>query len=260
MEIILFLLLGVGVGTFGSLVGLGGGIICVPIFIFFLSEGGIFQYFHTAASIVGTSLFIVMINAASGTFAYLKQGRIYLPAALPFALATLPGAFLGSYIVDNFTGKQLNFYFGAFLLIIAIIMYLNNMYTKKADVLKIPPEFKFNKKLGICSSLGVGFLSSMFGIGGGVIHVPIMVYLLNFPVHIATATSTFILAICSMFGVVSHLFLNHIVWIPAISISIGAAVGAQIGAKISKKTKSKIILTLLSISMFALGLKLMIGS
>ena len=260
MEIILFLLLGVGVGTFGSLVGIGGGLICVPIFIFFLSDGGIIPYFHTAASIVGTSLFIVMVNSTSGTLAYLRQGRVYFKAAVPFALATLPGAFLGSYIADNFTGQQLNFYFGAFLAIIAVIMYWNSTHTKKSDVLKIPAGFTFNKKIGIGSSLGVGVISSMFGVGGGVIHVPLMVYVLNFPVHIATATSNFILAVCSMVGVVSHLILSHIVWVPAISISIGAAIGAQIGAKISRKTKSKVILMLLSISMFALGLKLMFGA
>lgn len=260
MEIILFLILGIGVGTFGSLVGIGGGLICVPIFIFFLSDGGMVPYFHTAASIVGTSLFIVMVNATSGTVAYLMQDRVYFKAGVPFAIATLPGAFLGSYIADTFTGQQLNFYFGAFLACVAVIMYWNSTHSKKSDVLKIPAGFKFNKKLGIGSSLGVGFLSSVFGIGGGVIHVPLMVYLLDFPVHIATATSNFILAICSMSGVISHVLLDHIVWVPAIAISIGAAIGAQIGAKISRKTKSKVILMLLSVSMFALGLKLMFGS
>ena len=259
MEILLFLLLGIGVGTFGSLVGIGGGLICVPFFIFFLSDGGVWPYFHTAASIVGTSLFIVMVNAVSGTVAYLRQGRVYFKAAVPFAIATLPGAFLGSYIADSFTGKQLNFYFGAFLAIVAVIMYWNSTRTKKEDVLTIPEGFAFNRLLGIASSLGVGFLSSIFGIGGGVIHVPLMVYVLDFPVHIATATSNFVLAVCSMTGVVSHVLLDHIVWIPAIAISAGAAIGAQIGARLSRKTKSQVILMLLSISMFALGVKLMMG-
>lgn len=260
MDVILFLLLGIGVGSFGALLGIGGGLICVPVFIFFLSDGGIFPYFHSAAAIVGTSLFIVMINAISGSIAYLRQGRVYFKAAVPFAIATLPGAFIGSYIADNFTGSQLNFYFGMFLACIAVIMYWNSTHTKKSDVLTIPPGFTFNKKLGVGSSIGVGFLSSLFGIGGGVIHVPLMVYLLNFPVHIATATSQFVLAVCAMVGVVSHLILDHVVWIPAVAISIGAAIGAQIGAKLSRKTKSKVILMLLSLSMFASGLKLMFGA
>ena len=76
MDILLFLLLGIGVGTFGTLVGIGGGLICVPIFILFLSDGGVYPYFHTAAQIAGTSLVVVMANAMSGTLAYIRQKRV----------------------------------------------------------------------------------------------------------------------------------------------------------------------------------------
>ena len=86
LDILLFLVLGVFVGTFGTLVGIGGGLICVPIFIFFLSDGGIYPYFHTAAQITGTSLVIVLANALSGTMAYVRQQRVFFPAAMPFAL------------------------------------------------------------------------------------------------------------------------------------------------------------------------------
>lgn len=258
MEILLFLLLGVGTGIFGSLVGIGGGLICVPVFIFFMSAGGIFPYFHTAAEITGTSLVVVLANAVSGTLAFMRQKRVFFPAAVPFALATLPGAFLGSYIVDKFSGTMLNFYFGIFLMCMAVVMYWNNLQTKRRDVTSIPAGFKFNKPLGVTASTGVGFLSSVFGVGGGVIHVPLMIYLLNFPVHIATATSTFILAVSSLVGVISHFFLGHIVWLPAICISIGAAVGAQIGARISKRTKSKVILTILSVAMLIMGIRLVV--
>ncbi|RHM57674.1 sulfite exporter TauE/SafE family protein [Mitsuokella sp. AF33-22] len=258
MDIILFLVLGVGVGVFGTLVGIGGGLICVPIFILCMSEGGIYPYFHTAGQIAGTSLVVVFANALSGTLAYIRQKRVFFNAAIPFAIATLPGAILGSYIVNRFSTPMLDLYFGIFLLIMSIIMYWNSTHKPATDLLELPKDFQYNRTIGIIASLGVGFLSSIFGIGGGVIHVPLMIYLLGFPVHVATATSHFVLACSSAFGVVSHYMLNHIVWIPAICISIGAAIGAQIGAKISRKTKSKVILTLLSLAMFALGLRLIL--
>ena len=257
MEYILFVALGIGVGAFGTLVGIGGGLICVPIFIFLMSDGGIFPYFSTAGQIAGTSMFIVLSNAVSGTYAYIAQKRVYFKAAVPFALATLPGAFFGSYIVDNFSLSMLHFYFGVFLLVMAILMYWNATRKHHSDAKDLPQNFKFNRTLGIGSSAFVGFLSSIFGIGGGVIHVPLMVYLLGFPVHVATATSHFVLAVSALSGVVSHFILDHIVWIPAVGIGIGAVIGAQIGARISKKTKSKVILALLSLAMFALGLRLM---
>ena len=93
MEYIFFLLVGIGVGTFGTLVGIGGGLICVPLFIFLMSEGSLWPYFSDAGQIAGTSLFVVLMNAVSGTLAYIKQRRVYFNAAIPFALATLPGAF-----------------------------------------------------------------------------------------------------------------------------------------------------------------------
>ena len=258
MEIFFFLLLGLGVGTFGTLVGIGGGLICVPIFILFLSAGTSHPFFATAAQITGTSLVIVMANALSGTLAYIRQKRVYFPAAVPFALATLPGAFFGSYIVDRFNQPMLNLYFGIFLLFMASLMYINSRRKPPVDIDQLPENFTYNKSIGILSSFGVGFLSSIFGIGGGVIHVPLMIYLLGFPVHMATATSHFVLACSAAFGVVSHFMLDHIIWLPAICISIGAAIGAQIGAKISKKTKSKVILALLSLAMFALGCRLIL--
>ena len=118
--------LGIGVGTFGTLVGIGGGLICVPIFILFLSDGGVYPYFHTAAQIAGTSLVVVMANAMSGTLAYIRQKRVLFSAAIPFAIATLPGAVLGSWIVNKFSTTMLNLYFGIFLLLMSVIMYWNS--------------------------------------------------------------------------------------------------------------------------------------
>jgi uncharacterized membrane protein YfcA len=86
-----------------------------------------------------------------------------------------------------------------------------------------------------------------------------MVYMLNFPVHIATATSCFILAISALGGTVTHVLLSHVVWLPAICISIGAAVGAQIGAKISRKTRSKTILLILALTMLFVSVRLILS-
>ncbi len=259
MEFILFLLLGTGVGVFGSLVGIGGGLICVPVFIFFMSQGGIYPYFSTAAQITGTSLLIVLANAMSGALAYIRQKRVFFHAAIPFALATLPGAFLGSWIVDGFTAGMLNLYYGLFIGCMAILMYWNATHAKHENLLKIPAGFTYNRKIGIAASMGVGFLSSIFGVGGGIIHVPMMVYILGFPVHIATATSCFILAVSALGGSITHVLLNHVVWIPAICISVGAAVGAQIGARVSRKTRSQTILLMLAVAMLCVSIRLILS-
>lgn len=247
LDIIQFFFLGAGVGLLGTLVGIGGGIILVPIFLLL--------YGWTPQYAIGTSLFCVMMNALSGTMAYIKQKKVYWHAGIRFGLATFPGAFLGSYVADYFTGGGFRITFGIVIMILAILTYFKP--GKKADATAFDKNtFKYNVGLGIGLSFAVGFLSSILGIGGGIIHVPAMVFLLSFPPHIATATSHCVLAMSSTVGVISHGLLGNILWSAGLAIGIGAAVGAQIGARVAKKTKSRTIMLLLSLIMFLLGVRM----
>ena len=256
IEILVLFVVGIGVGTFGTLIGIGGGLIMIPLFTFALTP----SIFHSAPEIVGTSLFGVFLNALSGTYAYVKQHRVYFKAAIPFAIATLPGAILGSLVSDYFTGPTFSLSYGIFILIISAIMYWNSSNKKAIATNFDETLFITRKKLGIILSMFVGFISSIFGIGGGIIHVPVMIYALAFPPHMATATSHFVLAVSSFMGVTSHIFLNHIVWIPALAVGFGAVIGAQIGARLSKKTKPRSIILLLCISLFLLGIRMIVES
>ena len=248
-SIVSFFILGVSVGTFGTLVGVGGGIILVPIFLL------IFHW--TPQNAVGTSLVVVFMNAVSGSIAYIKQKKVYYDAAIRFSLATVPGAIIGSYLAEYFTSTSFKVSFGALLMIVSILMFFRTKQQEGKS--KFGEEgYTYNRPLGVLISTLVGFLSSILGIGGGVIHVPAMVYILGFPTHIATATSHFVLAISTLFGVVSHYILGNILVRPALAIGIGAVVGAQIGAQLSLKVKSKSILVLLSIALFLLGLRLVL--
>jgi len=247
LEIISFLVLGLAVGTFGTLVGIGGGIFLVPIFLLILH--------WSPQHAVGTSLAVVFLNALSGSFAYVKQKRVYYNAAIWFSLAALPGAFAGSFLVQYFSGYCFRIAFGSLLLIIAALMYYRSaIASKHAEFDK--STFTYNRPLGIAISFVVGFLSSILGIGGGVIHVPAMVFLLAFPAHIATATSHFVLAISSFMGFASHLSLHNVLLVPAAAIGIGAVIGAQLGAKISYRVTSQSIIMLLALSLAGLGLRL----
>ena len=220
--------------------------ILIPIFIF------IFNF--SPQNAVATSLVVVFFNAFSGTFAYIKQDKVFYKAGIPFALATIPGAFIGSYLTEYFTGESFRLAFGIFILIIATIM-LFNTNPPSSHLPFHKKTFNFNKKLGIAISTLVGFLSSIFGIGGGAIHVPLMIYALKFPTHIATATSHFVLTISSFIAVISHFLFGNILMAPALSIGFGAVIGAQIGAKISQKTKPKYIITLLALMLTLMGIR-----
>ena len=206
---------------------------------------------------VGTSLFAVFCNAISGTFAYIRQRRILMRAAVPFALATLPGAFLGGYLSEWFSGPGFSLAFGILMVFIGYIMYSKSRgkAANKSVEDWDPATARFNMPLGILCSFFVGFLSSIFGIGGGIVHVPMMVFVLGFPPQIAVATSTFVLFVSAVMGVSSHALLGHIIWGPALMIGAGAVIGAQLGAKIAKKSKPRLLVVLLSILVFLIGLQ-----
>ena len=244
------LMLGFFIGTLGTLVGVGGGFILVPIFLL------VFHY--TPQQAIGTSLAVVFFNALSGTVAYIRQKKVYYDAAIRFSLATLPGAVLGSYLSHYFNNQNFYISFGVLLIVIAGLLYFRSM--SESEQMCDFETFKYNRILGTLMSVLVGFLSSIFGIGGGIIHVPTMICLLGFPTHTATATSHFVLAVSSFFGVISHYFLGNILITPALVIGFGSILGAQLGAYLALKTQAKFITILLCIALLALGIRMIIGS
>ena len=240
--------LGIAVGSFGTMLGIGGGLFLVPIFIL------LFHWEPQQAA--GTSLAVVFFNALSGSIAYVRHRRGYYDAAIKFSLATLPGAFLGGYLVSYFSGSAFRIAFGALLMLLAVILLLRS-FARDGGIKEFDPAtFKYDSMLGIVISIVVGFLSSILGIGGGIIHVPAMVCLLGFPAHVAAATSQFVLAISSLVGVATHYLLGNVYLEAALAIGLGAVIGAQIGAKLAMKVRSRTIMLLLALCLFGLGLRM----
>ena len=230
--------------------------ILVPLFmLFMLAPNG--TTFESVQQIVGTSLFVVLCNALSGTLAYVRQRRILLRAAVPFALATVPGAFLGVYFSVYFSGPGFSLTFGAVMIALGFFMWMNSRGKRASASVEgfDPATADIHLTLGVVCSFFVGFVSSILGIGGGIIHVPMMVFLLGFPPQIAVATSTFVLMVSSVVGVMSHGILGHILWGPAVMIGVGALLGAQLGAMISKKSRPNYLVIGLSVVMILLGLQ-----
>ena len=251
MELAGFLALGILVGLLGALLGIGGGMVIVPLLVF--------AWNYEPQLAIGTSVLVVLLNAVSGTWGYIRQKKVCVDAALKFAVATVPGAFLGSYAAEYLQGRLFYLVFGAFFVLAAINMYrkANNEAAGKTAG-EVPAVY--NWKLGVLCSVGVGFLASILGIGGGIVHVPFMVYVLNFPVHVAIATSTCILAVSSLAGLVSHAMLGHIVWTSGLAIGAGAFVGAQGDVALAQRLQSGILMKLASVLVLITGIKFLMNA
>ncbi len=208
------------------------------------------------------------------TAAYARQRRVDYATGWRFAVATIPGSIAGAYLSSFFTSRFFNGLFGLLLLAIAVFLTLRSEtgparvaalggaplpsgYARRAlvDAAGGRYDYTFDMRRGLVLSFFVGFLSSILGIGGGIIHVPAMVLLFGFPAHVATATSHFVLSITALTGSLSHLFLGDILIVPALAMGVGVIGGAQVGAAISSRTKGSAIVRVLSLALVVVGLR-----
>lgn len=257
--------LGLAVGTFGTLVGAGGGFVLVPVLVLL--------YPNLKPNIItSVSLAVVFLNACSGSIAYSRMKRIDYKSGIAFGLATLPGSIIGAYLTGLIERNIFDTILGIVLIIIAIFLFIkpgeggySNKLKGKTDTTRNITDklgnnytYSFNIKTGIILSFFVGFLSSFLGIGGGIIHVPALISLLDFPAHIATATSHFVLAIMALAGTIVHLLNGTLLrgWRAALFIGIGVIIGAQFGAYFSNKVKPTVIVKALAVALIIVGIRL----
>jgi hypothetical protein len=120
--------------------------------------------------------------------------------------------------------------------------------------------FSYNPILAISVSFLVGYFSSLLGIGGGIIHVPVLAQLLSFPVHVATATSHFTLAIMALAGMLVHIATGtfHHGVRRTIFLTVGVLAGAQLGAWLSNRIHSDWIIRGLAIALGFVGIHILI--
>lgn len=264
----LFLLLGLLVGTLGTLIGAGGGFLLMPIFFILFPT-------KTPEELTAMSLCVVLANALSGSVAYSRKKRIDYKSSFFFALFTIPGAFIGLHFLPYLKRDVYDPIFGGFLLLtgVYLIIYPDKKLLKQKNQMMnsgtlmnvefIDQEgnsynYRYNKFLAALISLLVGFISTLLGVGGGILHVPLIIQSLSFPILIATATSHLTLGLTSFIGVSVHYYNNHIHdWKLVLILALGAVIGAQLGAKISNYINSKNIVRILAVAIILVGLRLL---
>jgi len=244
-------LFGILVGTAGTLIGLGGGFLLIPLFLIIYRD-------KNPAVLTAISLAVICTNSISGSIAYARMKRIAYRAGLIFSAAALPGVVAGAILVAYFPMKAFELILGFVIIAAGIYLFLSvkkRINPNLADAQKMPA---CNIRAGIAISLCVGLISSILGIGGGIVHVPMMIYLLDFPVHLATATSHFMLAIMTGAATIVHIYKGNLngQWTIIISLSAGVVIGAQAGAFISQRFSSVWIIRLLAASLIFVGLRI----
>jgi len=252
MEIyFLAVLLGVIVGIVASFFGIGGGVLFVPILIL------VFNYDTKMA--IGTSLLAVFITSISSALAYARRERINYKLGLMLESASIPGAILGAYIVTIVSVILLRKIFSVFLLLLSANLMIEKMQHNKQRTKQKSEQYTKNRLIQaeILSFLA-GMLSAMLGIGGGVLKVPVMLLVLDLPIHQATATSSFMIVITSFVGLTQHTIHGYVDFIFGSLLGIGATFGAQIGVKLSDYTKPRVLRRLFAVMLTLIAIELLV--
>ena len=234
--------LGFAAGVLGSMIGLGGGIIVVPVLTFFGFPP------TTAAS---NSLFAAFSNAVASTISYSRQKRIEYSVGLKLGLLSIPGTILGAYISSDITPGAFKLLFGFVLIASSVYIFLRKKLQNKEQ--KIPSSVII---LSIGASFFAGIISSFFGIGGGIIFVPLMVVAMGMSMKHAAPTSQLILLFASFSGMITHSMLGHPDFLQSGLLAVGSFAGGLVGARLSLEIKERYLQILVSSVIVIAAIKL----
>lgn len=199
--VVLLVLLGSLAGFLAGLLGIGGGIVLVPLFLWSFAAAG-FSPEILVHSAFGTSLAIIILTTLSSTLGHRKRGNVNRDQVMFLALGGIIGAVVAAWAASQISGPWLRGLFGLMQILVAARLLLSQPYLPPERTEPVPAW-----QLMIVGLAG-GAFSAFFGVGGGVIAVPLMVISLRFPMHLAVGNSSALIVISSFFGALSYIYLG----------------------------------------------------
>ncbi|OFZ13418.1 MAG: hypothetical protein A2Z20_08445 [Bdellovibrionales bacterium RBG_16_40_8] len=245
-----YIAIGFLIGALGTFIGIGGGVFLVPLILFLYPA-------LPPSQVTAVSLFCVTLNAFSGSVIYAKNKQIHYLSGILFALASLPGVWLGVSLTTTIEREKFITFYAVLLFLLGSYLLLKKTKAASAEKAKFTLEKKAITKGGV-TSFFVGIFSGFFGVGGGIIYVPFLHQALNFPVHLSAGTSHFILVITSVMAVVEHIYMGApVLYEPfVIYLAIGIIIGAQLGGRMSKRAQGVTILRVLAIAILIMAVRM----
>ena len=239
-------LLGFAAGILGSMIGLGGGIIVVPVLTFL-------GFPPTAAA--SNSLFAALSNATASTISYSRQKRIDFSLGIKLGMLSIPGTVLGAVVSTDAAPDIFKILFGFVLIASAAYIFLRKKIETREKTLS-----KQMAVFAVGASFFAGIISSFFGIGGGIIFVPLMVVGMGMAMKKAAPTSQLILFFASLSGVVVHSILGHPDFVQAGLLAVGSFFGGLVGARLSLHVRERYLQILVTAVILIAAGKLFLDS
>jgi hypothetical protein len=243
---------GAAAGVFGSLLGLGGGVLIVPL----LTLG----FGLPLRDAVGVSLVCVIMTSSAAAGVYLERHVANLRLGMTLELFTALGALIGGSIAFLLDERLITLLFTGLLVYVAVTMArAGTVPAAAASELDVAPETNDsapptvldrlsgdgyrvrNLGRGIAGATGAGVTSALLGIGGGIVKVPLMHLAMGVPLRVATATSNLMIGITAAASTVIYVIHGGIDPYVAGPTAIGVFLGASAGSRLSHRVDLRLL-------------------
>lgn len=248
-------------GTFGAMMGIGGGILIIPILTLLLGV--------PMQNAIGSSLVAIVINALTATSIYIRNHMANLNLGFLLSCTLVPGAIAGALLGHIIPGSMLSLIFAALLIYVAYNLFpkkptarkagtgdtgratlikkpaayswLNNSYYDQA----LKREVKYSVQrltAGLTGGFFAGVVSSLLGVGGGIINIPVMNLIMKVPFKAAIATGSLLLCFTTMTGATVYALNGYVVPHLIAPLTAGIFLGAQLGSFIGRRVQDAVLL------------------
>jgi uncharacterized membrane protein YfcA len=258
---------GLAVGFLSGLVGIGGGVLIVPLLYFFYGHpawGGS-QLAPDLHAVVAhaTSLLVIVPTSALGAWTYHRARLVAWRAALPIAATSVVAAFAVTRVAAGVPAPVLKLAFGALLLVSgARLLHPGREAAGTRE--------RAHVGVAAVSGVAVGAMSALLGVGGGIVAIPILVYLVGLPLEKVAATSMAIIVFTALAGVAGYAatadaptgslagVVGYVHVLAGLPIMAGALVAVRLGARANQSLDTKRLRLLFGLVFILLGLRLAI--
>jgi len=234
-ELVLLLPVGAVIGILLGSIGGGGSLIAVPALVYLGNQ--------SVRGAQAGSLIVVMIASSIGLVAYLRRGDVRWRAGSAFGVAAGVSSFLGSLLSRQMNPDVLLLAFAPVMVLGAAAM-VSERAAAESTFRPWRLEVSLESVLKVTGlGLAVGWLTGLFGVGGGFVIVPVLVVGLGFAVIEAVGTSLLVIIISSVVALAERLQGGHIDWgvvLPfAAAAAAGVLVGSRVGTRVSHRTLTR---------------------
>lgn len=257
---------GLVVGFLSGLVGIGGGVLIVPLLYFFYGHAGwsgvaLAPDLHAVVA-HATSLFVIAPTSALGTWTYHRVGAVAWREALPIAGFSVVAAIVASQLAPAIPAPVLKLGFGALLVFSGLRLLLPRQGT--------PTDGGAGLVVGALSGLVVGALSAMLGVGGGIVAIPILVYFVGLRLEKVAATSMAIIVFTALAAVLGYAAgglgeaglppgsVGYVHYLAGLPILAGSLAAVGLGARANQRLNARTLRLVFGILFLLLGLRLIL--